>query len=381
MSRFLFVVPPLAGHVNPAAAVAQRLTERGHDVAWAGSQARLGALLGPDANIYPTGMRLHRGRLDTGLAAIKSLWEGFVVPFARFILPAVDQAIDDYRPDVVAADQHAIAGAIAAERRGLPWATLATSPIEFAEPFGSLPKVQAWISGQVAALAASAGLADAAVDLRYSPYLVLAFTVRALFPAQAFGAQFTFVGSALARRPEPGFPWEWLDPGRRHVIITVGTLAEDVAADSAHFYSRAVEALRPLADRVQGIVVAPPGVVTDPPAHILVAPRVPLLGLMPQLDAVICHGGMGTVSEALSYGVPLIIAPIRHDQPITAARVAQAGAGLRVKFGRVTPEQLRDAVVQVLDDPAYRAGAEALRDCFASAGGAAVAADALAKLA
>ncbi len=213
------------------------------------------------------------------------------------------------------------------------------------------------------------------------PISVLAFTVRALFPARAFGEHFAFVGSALASLPEPEFPWEWLDPGRQHVIITVGTLAEDVAADSAHFYARAVEALRPLADRVQGIVVAPPGVVTDPPAHILVAPRVPLLGLMPHLDAVVCHGGMGTVSEALSYGVPLIVAPIRHDQPITATQVAQAGAGLRVKFGRVTPDQLRDSLIQVLDDPAYRAAARQLRDCFAAAGGAAAAADALTKLA
>src|ERR1700761_348006 len=80
MSRFLFVVPPLAGHVNPAAAVAQALAGRGHDVAWVGSQARLRPLLGPEATIFPSGMRPYRGRMDTGTAAVKSLWEGFVIP-------------------------------------------------------------------------------------------------------------------------------------------------------------------------------------------------------------------------------------------------------------------------------------------------------------
>ena len=36
MSRFLFVVPPLAGHVNPTISVARRLEARGHQVAMVG---------------------------------------------------------------------------------------------------------------------------------------------------------------------------------------------------------------------------------------------------------------------------------------------------------------------------------------------------------
>ena len=38
MTRFLFVVPPLIGHVNPLVDVATVLAERGHDVAWAGAE-------------------------------------------------------------------------------------------------------------------------------------------------------------------------------------------------------------------------------------------------------------------------------------------------------------------------------------------------------
>ncbi len=36
MSRFLFVVPPLYGHINPTVPVGLELTKRGHDVAWVG---------------------------------------------------------------------------------------------------------------------------------------------------------------------------------------------------------------------------------------------------------------------------------------------------------------------------------------------------------
>ena len=36
MGRFLFVVPPLVGHVNPTVSVGRELAARGHRVAWTG---------------------------------------------------------------------------------------------------------------------------------------------------------------------------------------------------------------------------------------------------------------------------------------------------------------------------------------------------------
>ena len=382
MSRFLFVILPLPGHINPAAAVARALTQRGHDVAWVGSQARFGPLVGPDATIYPTGMRPYRGQADTGMASVKSLWESFVIPFARFILPAVDRAVDDYRPDVVVVDQHALAGVLAAERRGLPWATLATSSLELGQPLHNLPKVQAWIRRLMSDLWVKAGLPGAeAPDLRFSPFLVIAFTSRALTGEMSFPEHFALVGPALAGRPAgPDFPWDWLDPQRRHVLVTVGTMAENNATDSTNFYARAAAALEPLGGTVQGIMIAPPGALPGQSEHIMVTPRVPLLELMPRLDAVVCHGGLNTVCESLSFGLPLIIAPLTRDQPINAAAVVAAGAGLRVRFARVTPDQLRAAVLTVLGDPSFRLAAGRIRDSFATAGGAAAAARRLEQL-
>ena len=62
-----------------------------------------------------------------------------------------------------------------------------------------------------------------------------------------------------------------------------------------------------------------------------------MLELLPELDAVLCHGGMGTVTEALAHGVPLVVAPIRADQPAVARQVTQAGAGLEVVLPRGEP--------------------------------------------
>jgi zeaxanthin glucosyltransferase len=383
MSRFLFITLPLTGHVYPASAMAQMLAEGGHEVAWVGSEARLRPLIGADATVYGTRLRPYRGLADTGLTSVKSLWDDFVVPYTRFTLPTVEKAVQEYRPDVLVVDQHALAGALVAERQGLRWATMCSSSMELARPFAKLPKIEAWIRGHLATVWAQAGLPDGEVpDLRFSPYLVVALTSRALTGGLSFPDHYALVGPSLSARPATAdFPWGWLDPGRRHVLVTVGTMAENNATDSTDFYGRAAAALAPLGDRVQAVVIAPPDAIPDPPEHVLVAPRVPLLELMQHLDAVVCHGGLNTVCESLSCGVPLVIAPLTRDQPINAEQVVAAGAGLRVSFSRVTPDQLRAALTTVLDEPAYRAAAGRVRDSFAAAGGARAAAQRLAQLA
>ena len=374
MSRFLFVVPPLAGHANPAAAVAAELRRAGHPVAWVGSETYFRPLLGEQTPVYPTGLRPYRGQHDRGARAVKSLWEGFVLPFARAVRPAVERAVADFRPDVLVADQHAVAGAEVAHRHGLCWATLCPQAMELTRPFQHRPAIEAWIRRQLAAVAP-----ESDVDLRFSPYLVVAFTGTALTGPLRFPDHFALVGPAVGERPPvPGFPWPALDPDRRLVLVTMGTLAQDLAVD---FYGRMVEALRPLAGRLQAVLVAPAGAVPDPPGHLLVVPRAPVPELLPRLAAVVGHAGLNTTCEALAHGVPLLVAPIKHDQPIIAGQLVAAGAGTRVHFGRATPGQLRAGLTALLDDPSYRAAAGRIRDSFATAGGAPAAAARLAGLA
>jgi MGT family glycosyltransferase len=329
---------------------------------------------------------------------VKSLWEGFVVPYARATLPAVDRAVHDYRPDVLVVDQHAVAGALVAHRHQLRWASLATTMMELTQPFKppqpneltqpfhltqpdqptqpaqlALPKVDAWIHGQLAILWRYAGLpAEPTGDLRFSPYLVVAFTTAALTGDRAFADHVALVGPAFGDRPAvPEFPWHRLDHRRRLVLVSTGTLVADL---SRAFYPRVLAALGPLAGTVQAVLNASPDEIGPPPDNVVVAPRVPVLALMPMLDAVVCHGGLGTTSEALAHGVPVVVAPIRHDQPIIANQIVAAGAGIRVPFGRVSPQQLSAAINALLHEPSYRTAAARIRDSFSAAGGASAAA-------
>ncbi|WP_405626169.1 glycosyltransferase [Streptomyces sp. NBC_00016] len=380
MSRFLFVVPPLVGHLNPAVGVAAELTARGHRVAWACADPELvGRLAGPGAGAVfacggaPPGERPADLR---GPQALKFLWEWYLLPLAEAMAPGVRAAVEAFRPDVVVADQQAFAGALVAERLDLPWATSATTSAEFTDPLAGLPKVREWLDGRLAALRSAIGDPAGTADPRFSPHLVLAFSTPELAGDAHGGVR--WVGPSITARPSAaGFPWEWLDGGRATVLVTLGTANTDVGG---RFLEVCREVLRERADRVQGVIVDPGGTLEPrgDDKDVLILPSVPQLALLERLargsGAVVCHAGHNSVCEALWHGVPLVVAPIRDDQPVVAGQVTDAGAGVRVRFGRVGARQLGAAVDSVLDEPGHRAAAGRIRTAFRAAGGSSAAA-------
>lgn len=392
--KVLFVVPPLAGHINPTVALAAELAARGHRVAWTGPAEVLPRLLPTGAELFPSGDRGDRGdatepagygalhqhwRDLRGVAALRFLWEEALIPLAHAMLPGVESAVDAYGPDLLVVDQQALAGALVARRRGLPWATSATTSAEFTRPFAGFPKVAEWVRDQIAGLLAGCG-APGGWDPRFSERLVLVFSTLELVGADdPYPGHYAFVGPALSPRPSDAsaFPWQRLDPARRRVLVSLGTLNGEAGG---RFYAAVLQAANRLSDRVQLILTAPADVVGEAPEHALLLEQVPQLQLLPHLDAVVCHGGHNTVCEALAHGLPLVVAPIRDDQPIVAAQVAAAGAGIRVRFGRARADELHDAIDAVLDAPAHRRAARRIQASFAAAGGAAAAADRLEKL-
>jgi len=379
VARFLFVVVPVVSHLWPAVAIGDALTSTGHDVAWCGPESDLRPLLGPDPTIYATGKRSYREFRQTGTAAVRELWDQYVLPLNRFIAAPVDRAVPGYRPDVVVADQYALAGAVAARKHGVRWATLCAGTLELTPPVQD-PGLRDWVRSQLARAAEAAGLpAGDGLDLRFSPELVIATTARALTGPAPVPEQYLLIGAALgARRTDPAFRWDWWDPGRRHVLVTAGTMSAHLVQD---YLARMMTALEPMASRVQVVVNVAADAMPDPPPHVMVAPRVPMLELMPRLDAVVCQAGQSTVNEALAHGVPMVVAPIRLGELAVAEQVTRAGAGIAISYAEATPAQLAAAVTAVLDEPDYRAQASRLAAEYAAAGGADAAAARLAALA
>lgn len=394
MARFLFVVPPFTGHVNPTIGVAGELVARGHEVAWAGVPGETEALL-PEGSRFLSAVpdevasyvaEVGGRRPDArGAAAFKFLMEEVLLPLGDHMVEGVDAAADAFGADVLVVDQQALGGAVAARRRGGPWATSATTSAELVDPLAGLPKVADAMHRARVELQERHGIAPevaAEGDLRLSPHLVLAYTVEGLTGplagTPAGEVPVAFVGPCAVGRPEPqAFPWERLaDPAtgdeRPNVLVSLGTLNAEV---SPRFWEAAAEAFRH--QPWVGVFVAPDHLVPDPPPNVIVAHRVPQLALLPRLSAVVTHAGHNTVCESLAEGVPLVVAPIRDDQPVVADQAVRAGVAVRVRFARVKPDELRSAVARALSDPDLRAAAERLAGELAAAGGPVAASDAL----
>lgn len=101
----------------------------------------------------------------------------------------------------------------------------------------------------------------------------------------------------------------------------------------------------------------------------------PQLGLLERSALMINHGGINSVMEALSCGVPQVICPRNVDQPGTAARAVRAGVALVHPFGRMSVKGLRQVVERVLYEECFRVRTQVVKQQLKATGGSMGAAD------
>ena len=370
VARFLFVVPPLAGHVNPTVAVGRELAARGHErgldrpprggarAASAPTPAFLPVADAVPPEVLEAVVERSAGPAGPGGAAVPVARRA--VPLAHTMLPGVHAAVD-------ACPARRRSSSTSRPWPGRRWPSVRRAAVgHLGHDVGRADR-PAGHDGQGRRLGAGADpgylVAAGLARRRRGPHRppVLAPPAAGLHDGRARGRH----RRSRRRRPSSGrrsaarpdttpFPWEWLDDRRPLVLVSLGTLNWQ---DGERFFARAVEALGAL--DVQGVVVAPPDMVgTAPRPTWSCAPGCPQLALLARTAAVVSHGGHNTVCEALAHGLPLVVAPIRDDQPIVAEQVVAAGAGVRV---RVRPGDgsrvCGPPSTAVLTDPDLRAAA------------------------
>jgi MGT family glycosyltransferase len=217
---------------------------------------------------------------------------------------------------------------------------------------------------------------DAVPEAENSPRLSIFFTSRRFLGANdGFPPNYYFVGPAIGRPEDTTeFPWSMLSPLPR-VLVTLGSINP---SRGGRFYDAVGRALGSLP--IQVIVVSPERFGPFPD-NFIVRGWIPQLKVMECVDAIISHGGPNTVNEALWYGLPQVVAPIKDDQPYTAHCLVNAGAGVRISFPRPRPEAIREAVDRILEEPSFRRAAERLRASFPPVGGGQRAAELLEQMA
>jgi hypothetical protein len=282
---------------------------------------------------------------------------------ATAMLAAMEQAVRDWRPDLILRDPCEYASAVVAARLGIPAVQVAIG----------LAEVE-WGSIGVAEPALEALRDGLTAELRRSPYLTR-------FPAALDASPFpgTRRYREPAAAPRGALPAWWADTGAPLVYVSFGTVLGRM--------SFAAEAYRAVIDAVTGLdarVLVTTGHGFDPsrlrgvPGNVHVEAWIDQADVLGEAGLVVCHGGSGTTYGALAAGVPLVVVPVFADQFANAPKLAQAGAGIPVytgqdtqgrrrPVGREDAPRIRRAIETVLADGSYREAAQAVAADMAAA--------------
>ncbi len=260
------------------------------------------------------------------------------------MLPRVLDATDG--ADLVVHDAAEYAGPIAAVRRGLTHVQVAIS--QAAVEWGSLALAEPAIEAHLP------GIAD---RLRAAAYF-------SRFPASLDPSGYPDTRRYHApRRDADPLPDWWGGSDAPLVYVTLGSAVAPLAGASEAF-ATVLAAATSLPARV--LVTTGHAQLPDMrlPSHVHVEPWVSHDRVLAAADLVVCHGGSGTVLDALGAGVPLVVVPMFADQPANARLVLEAGAGVSVGtrgFGRDRARDIAAAVSDVLGDGGYRGSAQRVR--------------------
>ncbi|MFF3315380.1 activator-dependent family glycosyltransferase [Streptomyces sp. NPDC003035] len=194
--------------------------------------------------------------------------------------------------------------------------------------------------------------------------------------------QWTVDPTPASLRPPTELPWvpvrhvpyngravlpEWLrePPARRRVCLTLGLSFREVMGGDQASVPALLEALGELDAEVvatlDGGQLAKVGRVPD---NVRAVDFVPLDALLPSCSAIVHQGGFGTSQNALVHGVPQVVVPNDlWDIHPRAELIERSGAGVRPsEAGPLTPEELRELVTRVLDEPSFARNAARLRE-------------------
>jgi zeaxanthin glucosyltransferase len=400
LKHYGIICPPVRGHLNPFLALAQELQRRSHRVTVFQMPDLESGVRAEEVDFIPIGVKDHPvGSLPQSLAELGRL-SGLSA--LRFTVRAVAKttemtcrdapgAIRAAGVDMLLVDQTEPAGGSVAEHLGIPFVTVCNALALNREP-DVPPPFSPWNYSQSAWARIRNRLGYAVSDRILAPvHQVLAHYRRRWklpphkgaedsysrlaqisqqprefdFPRRELPSCFHYVGPLRsAERHKMHFPWERLD-GRPLIYSSLGTLQNG----KTDLFRCFVEACKGL--DVQLVIAGrSPESLGPLPENVIAVAYAPQLELLQKASLTVTHGGLNTVLDSLSCGVPMVLIPLTYEQPAIAIRVARIGAGEILPLRRVSPQAVRAHVGSITSSTAYTSNARAMAVSISAAGGA-----------
>jgi UDP:flavonoid glycosyltransferase YjiC (YdhE family) len=363
--RVLFTTQPFFGHWHPLVPLARALEAAGHEIAFVTTPAFCATISANGFLCFPAGAdetdedlreRLERLAELPGTERAATMWaDYFAGIWAERSLPDMLAIIREWRPDLLVREDVEFAGPVAAERLAIPHAALQVAAYR--------PHLHQLIAPNLDRLRSSVGLSPVPPGEMLHRYLLI-YPLPLAFhdptnplPQTAHPIRYEgFDASSDDRLPA------WVEelPDLPTVYATLGTVA-----------NRNMDILQAILDGLReepvNVVLTTgrdvdPAIFGEQPAHIHVERYIPQSLLFPHCDLVIYHGGSGTVRDALKHGLPMVIIPVSADQYVNAQRCEELGLARVITSDRRTPEAIRVATQEVLQNPSYRMNAMRMRE-------------------
>lgn len=370
---------PAHGHVNPSLPVIRELADRGYRLTYSINQE-----FAPQVEAAGAMPVLYRSTLPSDsdptalypkdLIGIASMF----LEEAKAVLPQMEAAYNEDRPDLFLYDIAGYAAPILADRWNTPIIQLSPTFVPWedydkdmavmeADPTGAAYRANfaTWLRTQ--------GINKSSAEFTRHPRKCIVLIPRILQPNAAKVAEtYTFVGPCFGKRPDQN-SWKSPENGRPVLLISLGS----AYTDQSDFYRECIAAFKDL----NWHVVMTIGRHVDPndlgavPKNIEVHQWVPQLSVLSQANTFITHAGMGGTIEALYHGVPMIAVPQAIDQFLNAERIAELGVGQYLPSEHATAATLRQAVLTVSADQSIATRIRQIRKEMRKADGATAAAD------
>jgi len=386
MAKFAIITIPFFGHINTTISVGQELINRGHSVAWITAKPMRGLNIPNKGHFFITNQenkeveilleKVKNGKNRAGLKGVRYITEDVLIPLNKLMYEGLVGIVEGYKPDLIIHDEQTYAGAICAYQLGIPYATTYSVPSGIFESLEISP-LKNWYFSGLLALQKSLGVEYEGI-ISHSKKLGLVFCPKNFNNLQDLMPSQKFVGPCIdiARIHAANFDFSLIQKEKKHILVSIGTLLD---GEAERFFNIIVEDFKD--SPYQIIVSAKPHLFRNWPSNFIVQENLPQLEILKQVDAVITHGGANTVCESVGMGKPMVVLPMAFDQYHLAEQIQESHIGLRLKYKRLSPNDMKNACDEVLN-PAniYMQNVKILAESFKSGGGARQAANYLENL-
>ena len=388
MKKIVFFCIPAHGHTNPTLGVVRELVNRGHQVWYYSYEMFRSRIEAAGAHFvacddHDMEMKLtpkEAARLGSDLVLSTKVLVNTTLALDEMVCRDMERL----QPDCIVADSMAVWGKAVAMKLDIPFVSSTTTfafnrysakimPQGMGELFRfllAMPRCSPYIRRLQSWGYPVKNVLDILQNDEHTHTIV--YTSAQFQPcADTFPEEYySFVGPSL--RPAQT---EMEKTGEKLIYISMGTVNNDLLP----FYKACIEAFSDSDDQV---ILSVGNVVNmeelgKSPENIHVYQQVDQIAVLQKADVFLTHCGMNSVSEALYYGVPLVMYPKTSEQKGVAFRTAQLGAGIFLR--KETAEEIRQTVETVLMDNSYAESAASIGGSFRKASGAAGAADKILK--